>query len=217
MITKAIVEQIVDPYQIRIRIPKLDRMPQSSQHTKTSDLNIALVCTLPGCDPNIQIGDIVYVALDEKNEDEAIILGYLYRSKMTSTQCNMLFKDLAVSIRATLPDATTIGDVTSTEIQCLSGISDNIQDQLNSISQRVALLEKAVQHYFVTVTHTYMHQGAVENTVEETIVAKFYNQQITVAEQLENNEYTYTRITSDDELTIIVKDVENTINIIYER
>lgn len=137
MITKAIVEQVLDKYSIRVRIPTIDRTSQSSVHTKREDLNVALVCTLPGCDPNIQPGDIVYVALDDKNEDDAVILGYLYRSRMTGTRCDMILNDLSVTICASLPQETSIGNVTSQELSYLQGTTGNIQKQLDTIHSKL--------------------------------------------------------------------------------
>ena len=85
MITKAIVEKVIDNYNIRVRVPSLDRTYQSSVYTNNEDLNVAIVCTLPGCDPNIKVGDVVFVSLEETEEDRAVILGYLYRTKKTET------------------------------------------------------------------------------------------------------------------------------------
>jgi hypothetical protein len=42
---------------------------------------------------------------------------------------------------AVLPQSTSIGDVTDMEISYLSGLTDNIQKQLNSIVDRIATLE----------------------------------------------------------------------------
>ena len=39
MITKAIVEEVISPYQVRVRVPILDRSKKSSLSTKTENLN----------------------------------------------------------------------------------------------------------------------------------------------------------------------------------
>ena len=74
MITKAIVEAIVDTYTVKVRIPRIDRLEFNSIKTPTQYLNDAIICTLPNCDPNLSPGDIVFVAMDDQNEDEVIIL-----------------------------------------------------------------------------------------------------------------------------------------------
>lgn len=143
MIAKAIVEEVIDKYSIRVRIPSIDRTYQSSVHVNSSDLDIAVVCTLPGCDPNIKAGDIVIVASDAAEED-TIVLGHLYRSKKTETLCDMLLSKLQVANVARLPEDTTIGDVSSFELQQLSGIRGNVQLQITQLQEQVARLTQLI-------------------------------------------------------------------------
>lgn len=144
MITKAIVEKVIDNYNIRIRVPSLDRTYQSSVYTNNEDLNVAIVCTLPGCDPNIKVGDVVFVSLEDTEEDRAVILGYLYRTKKTETLCDMLLSKLNVADVAVLPEDTTIGNVSSFELQQLSGIRGNVQLQITQLQEQVARLTQLI-------------------------------------------------------------------------
>lgn len=137
MITKAIVESIVDRYTIKVRIPRLDRTENSSIRTPTEYLNEAIVCTLANYDPNIRVGDIVFVALDDQNEDEVIILGYLYREKRTETYADIILGDLNVKTRATLPNETFIGNINPIEISYLQGSKENLQQQINYLKTQV--------------------------------------------------------------------------------
>ena len=61
MVTRGIVEQVIDPYHIRVRLPLYDGAPFLTTSVPTSDLSVATVCTLPNTNPNIQVGDIVFV------------------------------------------------------------------------------------------------------------------------------------------------------------
>ena len=144
MITKAIVEKVIDNYNIRVRVPSLDRTYQSSVYTNNEDLNVAIVCTLPGCDPNIKVGDVVFVSLEETEEDRAVILGYLYRTKKTETLCDMLLSKLNVANVAVLPEDTSIGNVSSFELQQLSGIRGNVQLQITQLQEQVARLTQLI-------------------------------------------------------------------------
>ena len=144
MITKAIVEKVIDNYNIRIRVPSLDRTYQSSVYTNNEDLDVAIVCTLPGCDPNIKVGDVVFVSLEDTEEDRAVILGYLYRTKKTETLCDMLLSKLNVANVAVLPEDTTIGNVSSFELQQLSGIRGNVQLQITQLQEQVARLTQLI-------------------------------------------------------------------------
>lgn len=143
MITKAIVEEVIDPYNIRVRIPSIDRTYQSSVHVNKEDLDIAVICTLPGCDPNIKVGDIVIVSFDDAEED-TLILGHLYRTKKTETLCDMILSKLNVEDVATLPENTTIGNVSSFELQQLTGIRGNVQLQITQLQEQVANLTKMI-------------------------------------------------------------------------
>lgn len=135
MITKAIVEEIVDKYNIRVRVPLFDRTTDSSVHTSKENLNVAIVCTLPGCNPNIRVGDVVFIS-KEPTQEEYIILGYLYRSKDTGTYCDLILNDLTVNYVTQLPFDTTIGTVSPEEIQCLEGVRENIQKQFDDLTDK---------------------------------------------------------------------------------
>ena len=79
MITKAIVEEVLTPYQVRVRIPILDRVSSSELSTPTEELNIATICSLPNCYINVQKGDIVFVGFEDNTYRKAVILGHLSR------------------------------------------------------------------------------------------------------------------------------------------
>ncbi len=150
MITKGIVEKIVDRYHVKVRIPTIDRTPSSSIHTNTENLNTALICTLSNCNPNIQIGDVVFVALDDQSEDDAIILGYLYREVMTPTYCDLILNRLNVESEVALPKNITIGDITYTELSQLIGANKNLQQQITSLQNQLDLLTTRVTELGMT-------------------------------------------------------------------
>lgn len=145
MVTKGIVEEVISPYSIRVRIPSIDRLYQSSVHVSKEALDVAVICTLPGCDINLQPGDIVIVSSDEAEED-LIILGTLYRSKKTSTLTNFEIAILLVSDTATLPEATTIGNVDSTSLQCLAGCRYNLQKHLDDMQAQIDELRQQLKN-----------------------------------------------------------------------
>lgn len=158
MITRAIVERVLSPYLFKVRIPLLDRVNDSSVNTKTVSLNEAVVCTLPGCDPNIHVGDVVFVSHDE-TEDDWTILGYLYRARNTDTLCNFKLNELDVVDAATLPVNTTIGEILPQELQCIQGVTDNIQLQIDAVVE---------QYYSLLDDHTRLkvHVEELEEKLE---------------------------------------------------
>ncbi len=81
MIQKAIVESIENDYQIKIRIPKFDKM--SYDGTSFGDLSTSIVCSSPGTIVNYSVGDIVLVGFENNEISKPVILGLLYTENNT--------------------------------------------------------------------------------------------------------------------------------------
>lgn len=144
MITKGIVSSFVDEYSVKVRLPRFDRANTSSIKVSNTDLREAVICTPPNCRPNLQLGDIVFVEIDDQNEDEAIILGQLYYQHASETLSDYILGELEVRNQASLPTKTTIGDVTSTELSYLKGVTQNIALEFKFIWERISRLEGAL-------------------------------------------------------------------------
>ncbi len=141
MIRRAIVEQVVNPFRVKVRIPEVDRAKKSSQHISTDELDELTVCVPAGWHPNFQIGDIVIVSYDVFSPDESVVIGFLYKENLESIS-EVDITQLIVSSYAKLPKNTTIGDVTSIQLQNLTGVKDNIQKQLDSLQEQINQLQK---------------------------------------------------------------------------
>ena len=140
MITKAVVEEIVSPYQVKVRIPLFDKSDSSAQSRNTEDLNIATICSLPNCYINLQVGDIVFVGFEDNTYYKAVVLGHLCRNIESETYADLILSSLNVNMSAKLPQDTTIGDITTSELSCLQGITENIQKQINDINSKLTIL-----------------------------------------------------------------------------
>lgn len=143
MITRGIVEKLLDRYTIKVRMPLLNRMKQNSNSILSDDLNEAVVSVLPNFDPNINVGDVVFVAFEDNNFGKPVVIGYLYRSNMTPTYGDIILNSINVKIAANLSADTTIGDVSSTNISYLKGVTSNIQGQLDSLKDSDTILSNA--------------------------------------------------------------------------
>lgn len=141
MITKAIVEKIISPYQVKVRIPVFDRVDTSSISTSTENLNTATICTLPNCYINIQVGDVVFVGFEDNTYHKAVVLGHLCKQNV-ETFCNIDLNKVTVATSAELPYNTTVGQIKPQELLCLAGVQSNIQLQLDNITQRLLALEE---------------------------------------------------------------------------
>lgn len=144
MITKAIVEDILSEYQVRVRVPTIDRMNSSGVHTNSSDLTIATICSLPNCYINLQRGDIVIVAFEDNSYDTCVVLGHLSRSAYYESLADLSVRSVNIKDSVKLPSDTTIGDLTSANISSLQGIRDNIQKQLDSLQEQIIVLQNAL-------------------------------------------------------------------------
>lgn len=142
MITKGIVESIVDKYSIKVRLPIFDKAKDTKNATPTQDLNNATICTLPNSEGQLSEGDIVFVGFEDNDTSKPIILGQLYRDIDQQTLMSLTLGALTTTSTTNLNKLTTIGDVKSNEIECLVGIKSNIQQQLNEIISRIDEITK---------------------------------------------------------------------------
>lgn len=76
MIQKAIVESIENEYQVKVRIPKYDKM--SGDGFSYNDLSTSIICSSPGTLVNYSVGDIVLVGFENDEINKPVVLGLLY-------------------------------------------------------------------------------------------------------------------------------------------
>ena len=142
MITKGIVEDIIDTYQVRVRLPIFDKVDGAKNATKNEDLSIGTVCCLPNSSYQVNVGDVVFVGFEDNDISKPIILGQLYRDVDSNTLMTLVLGTLETKTSTVLSKNTTIGDVSANEIKCLSGIKTNIQQQLNSIIEDISKIKE---------------------------------------------------------------------------
>ena len=141
MITRGIVEKIYDKQNVAVRLPLFDKASNSTERVPTELLGTASICVLPNCIPNVRVGDVVYVAFENNDKSKPVIIGYVYIDKEYSTRQGISAQSIDVLATASLPQETTIGNVSSKSISMLYGTRYNIQGQIDELSERVAKLE----------------------------------------------------------------------------
>ena len=132
MLAKGIVEEILSPYSIRVRIPTIHGIKSSNTSTPTSKLGCGPICTLPHCDINLQVNDVVIVGFENNDYNKPIVLGVMYMSRASSTMAELELETLKVNTSVNLPYNTTIGNVTPERLDKLAHITEDVQVQLNS-------------------------------------------------------------------------------------
>ena len=144
MLFKGTVEKIIDNYTLKVRIPFLHKINSALNHTLTEDLPIAQICTLPNTRPNIRVGDIVIVGFENNDLSRPMILGHLFSDNESLTACSPVFNSMEVKYDTILGSNTHIGDITPQQLQCLLGIKENIQAQLNIIKTDLSLMQEEI-------------------------------------------------------------------------
>lgn len=146
MITKGIIEEVISPYKYRVRLPIYDQIKSSSTATPTNLLPIASLCGLPNTSYNFYVGDIVYVA-DENNErDNLVILGSFIKDNDSKHGADLSAEFINIGTSAQLPEDTTIGNVKSGELAGLIGLHDNIQQQIDYLQDKIDSLQVALNN-----------------------------------------------------------------------
>ena len=141
MITRGIVEKIVNRYAIKVRIPLLHNASNSTTHTDTENLAAATICATPRCDFNVQVGDVVYVGFENEDYSKPVILGYLYGAnvgKITPVQQSLQSIDIEGITK--LSAATYIGNIGPDNIKILA----TLQEQLDDINNKIDLIAKKI-------------------------------------------------------------------------
>ena len=133
MLTKAYVEEIVDEYRVKVRIPIFNGLSSSPNATPTEQLSISPICAIPGGKYNYSVGDIVFVTFEDNDLGRPVILGQLYADIDNKGLASLTLDSLVVKQSATLPADTSIGNVSAESIKNLQGIRLPVQQQIDSL------------------------------------------------------------------------------------
>ena len=142
MIYRGIVEEIINPFTVKVRVPLIHRIKSSTQHVINSELPDASICTLARSHPNLCIGDVVIVGFENNDLSKPIILGHLYKESFDKSAESIELNDLTVISETHLSRNTSIGDVSSFELAQLTGIKDNLQKQIDLLASKIEKLEE---------------------------------------------------------------------------
>lgn len=147
MITRGIVESLVDRYTVKVRMPLLNRMGGTASNVLSEDLNEAVICTLPQVAPNVNVGDVVFVAFEDNNFGKPVVIGYLYRENIGNSKPDMVINSLSVDLSAHLTEDTTIGDVTSEDIKHLKNTKNNLQLQIDELAATSKAIQDVIDYW----------------------------------------------------------------------
>lgn len=133
MITKAIIEQKIDEFQYKVRIPIFDRTSDSTYFTDTAELAIAVASVPKGITNTLEVNDIVFVGFEDNNIANPVILGQLYNEKLLK-QHNLHIQARSIDIEesVSLPMGTTLNDI-------------NLYDYIIKLEEKINTLDAQVK------------------------------------------------------------------------
>lgn len=134
MLCKAIIEEIINNYQARVRIPIYHKIASSSFATLKENLPIASICTIPGVDFALKVGEIVYVDFELDQIENPVIIGILSRPDSVSSS-NITTESLKVNVNCSLPDNI---NYTETEERKQANVEGAIDSALESSGAGIA-------------------------------------------------------------------------------
>lgn len=118
MVTKAIIDSIINEYTVKVRIPFINK-----NNNNTSD---AIICTLPQCQFLPVVGDVVLVAFEDYQISKPIIIGCLFKESGNTSLINITTQALTVESKAILSKDTTIGDITYDDLKELIAFKNSM-------------------------------------------------------------------------------------------
>lgn len=121
MITKGIiVNKILGKDKYNVRIPFLEQ-------TDTICIREASICQNPGTNMSFNENDVVFISFEDHNSSKPVIIGKLELSKNNNLAVGSQNNEiLNVSLKATLPKDTTIGNISYNQLEAVvkeSGVS----------------------------------------------------------------------------------------------
>ena len=111
------------------------------------------MCTQPGCAPRLQRGDVVLVAYEDDDDGSPVVLGLLFQTKNTSVS-DVNFGSASFNVDVSLPEDTSIGDVTKDNLINLQGLRDNAQKQFDEVRTSINDIDKRIDMIIETVNQT---------------------------------------------------------------
>lgn len=133
MLERAIIEQKVDDYHYRVRVPSFNKSLAAVGATPEKELYVATLSVTPGVAPKFKPGTAVCVSFESNDLSAPVIVGLLFNNTFKKTEADAMFASLDVSVNTTLSRDTTIGAVKPDSIASLENNTQNIADKFQKI------------------------------------------------------------------------------------
>ena len=146
MITRGIIEEPVNSFTYKVRIPIFDRVESASQHTSKKNLLTATASINKGCNNQFQIGDVVFIAFENNALEQPVIIGHLYREALLADKLGPIIdaRNLTVNGNTILSKSTKIGDIDYQKLYYLKGLDQDIQCTIDSIDSELDSIDSEI-------------------------------------------------------------------------
>lgn len=168
MVTKAVVVEVIDIYRARVRIPIYNQIEGAAAATPNDQLYIATISTSLGIRPAIKVDDVVFVAFEDNQLQQPIIIGALAREE-DNTSSNIHAQTLDVDVMASLPLDTTIGGVQGNNIKRVVETYNELENIVNQNIENIAKLNDKISQLQTTIQN---HEARIKALEEKLATAK---------------------------------------------
>ena len=143
MITKGIIEEVINFNKVKVRCPVFDKIHVAD--LSNNNLNIASVCNLPGSSILPRKGDVVFVGFENDNFSLPVVLGYLNLDSEINSSNSLKIDSLSVHNDTHLPRNTTIGQVYWNNIENISSLSSSVVESIDNIDSKLKADDESIK------------------------------------------------------------------------
>lgn len=111
--------------------------------------SVATVCSSINNKLDLKINDVVYINFENNRRENPIIIGVLVNA---GSNVDINLNSLKVKRNFQLPQQTSIGAVNSTNLNSLIGVSENIQNQLDSIDKKFLDIKDEINKFDLNIS-----------------------------------------------------------------
>lgn len=110
---------------------------------------VATVCSSINNKLDLKINDVVYINFENNRRENPIIIGVLVNDE---SNADVNLNSLKVKHNFQLPKQTSIGAINSTNLNSLIGVSENIQNQLDSIDKKFLDIKDKINKFDLNIS-----------------------------------------------------------------
>lgn len=137
MITKAFIQDVINPHTVRVRIPMYNKLDGTQGSTPKSELPLAPICTVANIINDPHPGDVVFVSFEDDDLSKPIVLGYLSLANMGLSYTDIVCDDLEAKGEIRLSEDMVVGEIKYENIFQLKNLNENVVEKFQEIDRLI--------------------------------------------------------------------------------